>query len=33
VKAGLDPEQHEEVGQIVGDIKVGRERLVSALDE
>jgi hypothetical protein len=32
-KAGLDPTQNDEVGQIVGDIKVGRERLVSALDE
>jgi hypothetical protein len=33
VKAGLDPEQNEEVGQIVGEIKVGTQRLVSELDE
>jgi len=33
MKAGLDPDQNDEVGQIVGDIKTGRERLVSALDE
>lgn len=32
-KAGLDPDEHEDVGGVVGEIKVGRERLVSSLDE
>jgi hypothetical protein len=33
VKQGLDPEQNAEVGGIVGEIREGRERLVSAVDE
>jgi hypothetical protein len=33
LKAGLDPDQHDDVGGIVGEIKLGRETLVSSLDE